>query len=155
MTSSCEADLVGVYDMMPQMIWMQYCLQCQGFNVKTSILYQDNKIAILTEDNGIASSTKWTNHINVQQLFIKYKVESGELTAKHCSTYDILEDYFTKPFQGIKFREFGNRVMGFVQDANIREKLPIIIDSKAEIKLFLLDEAQRETTNWICRSVLN
>ena len=65
-TSSCEAELVGVYYMMPQIIWTQYFLQCQVFNVKTLILYQDNKIEILMEENRMASSTKRTKNINVQ-----------------------------------------------------------------------------------------
>ena len=85
--------------------------------MKTSILYQDNKSAILMEENGMASSKKRTTHINVRCFFIKDKANSGEVTVKHCSTHDLLADFFTKPLQGIKFQELRNRVMGFVQDA--------------------------------------
>ena len=48
----------------------------------------------------------------------------------------MIADHFTKPLQGIKFREFRNRVMGFVQDNGIHKQLPIILNSNSAMKLF-------------------
>ena len=135
-TSSCESEIVGVHDMAPQMMWTQYFLQCQGFDVKTSVLYQDNESAILMAKNGRASSSKRTKHINVRYFFIKDRVDSGEVTVEHCSTHDMLADYFTKPLQGVKFREFRNRIMGMPQDKDVRPRDPVKIGSVGEVKSF-------------------
>ena len=81
-------------------------LDNQGYEVRTSKLYQDNKSAILLEENGRDSSSKCTKHINVQYFFIKDEVEIGEVTVKHISTHGMVCDYFTKPLQGSKFIEF-------------------------------------------------
>ena len=44
--SSTEAELVGVDDIMPQILWTRMCLEAQGFNVTDNIIYQDNKSAL-------------------------------------------------------------------------------------------------------------
>ena len=113
-TSTTESELVGVLGMSPQMMWTQYFLENQGYEVGTSMLYQDNKSAILLEQNGRKSSSKRTKHINVRYFFIKDKVESGEITVEYCSTHDMLGDYFTKPLKGKKFIEFRDRIMGVI-----------------------------------------
>ena len=38
-----ESDLVGVYKLMPQILWMQYFLEDQGFKMSDNIAYQDNQ----------------------------------------------------------------------------------------------------------------
>jgi hypothetical protein len=52
--SSTEAELVGVNDGMPQILWTRYFLEAQGYGVKDSIVNQDNQSAILLEKNGRA-----------------------------------------------------------------------------------------------------
>jgi hypothetical protein len=64
--SSTEAELVGVNDIMPQVLWTRYFLEAQGYDVNESIIYQDNKSTILLAENGKASSGKQTRHINIQ-----------------------------------------------------------------------------------------
>jgi hypothetical protein len=154
-TSSCEAEVVGVHDMAPQILWTQYFLECQGFEVKTSTLYQDNMSAMLLEKNGMASSTKRTKHINVRYFFIKDKVESGEVTIEHCGTNDMLADYFTKPLQGKKFKEFRDRIMGFVPVGGPEVVEPVILESKAMIKPFFKPagiKAERRRPAGVCWS---
>jgi hypothetical protein len=51
--SSTEAELVGVNDVMPQVLWTRYFLEAQGYGVNDSIIYQDNQSAILLEWTGI------------------------------------------------------------------------------------------------------
>ena len=104
--------------------------------MKTSILYQDNKSAILMAKKGMASSSKRTKHINVRYFFIKDRVDSGEVTVEHCSTHDMLADYFTKTLQGINFREFRNIIMGMPQDSDVRATDPVKLGSKKDIKSF-------------------
>jgi hypothetical protein len=54
--SSTEAELVGVNDVLPQILWTRYFLEAQGYGVKESIVYQDNQSTILLAENGKASS---------------------------------------------------------------------------------------------------
>jgi len=41
--SSTEAELVGVDDIMPQVIWTRYFLEAQGYKVNDNIVHQDNE----------------------------------------------------------------------------------------------------------------
>jgi Reverse transcriptase (RNA-dependent DNA polymerase) len=109
--SSTESEVVGVYDILPQMIWTSNFLKGQGLNVEGSVLYQDNKSAILLESNGRQSSSKRTRHMNIRYFFIKDSVDSKEVKIKYCATDDMLADFFTKPLQGHKFRVLRDSIM--------------------------------------------
>jgi hypothetical protein len=45
-------------------------MKAQGFAVSVNILYQDNKVAMLLEMNGQASSSKRTRHIEIQYYYV-------------------------------------------------------------------------------------
>jgi hypothetical protein len=47
--SSCEAELVGVDDAIPMVLWTQQFLKAQGFEVTDNVVYQDHQSAILLE----------------------------------------------------------------------------------------------------------
>ncbi|GAX21402.1 hypothetical protein FisN_28Lu124 [Fistulifera solaris] len=68
--SSTEAELVGVSDVLPQVLWTRYFLEAQGYHISDNLLYQDNKSAILLEKNGKMSSGKRTRHIRVTKCLI-------------------------------------------------------------------------------------
>ena len=44
---STEAELVGVDDLMPQIIWMRYFLEDQGYKMSDNITYQDNQSSMI------------------------------------------------------------------------------------------------------------
>ena len=46
---STEAELVGVDDLMTQILWMQYFLEAQGMKVSNNVVYQDNQSAMKLE----------------------------------------------------------------------------------------------------------
>ena len=56
--SSTEAELVAVDDCMSQVLWTRYFLEAQGYNINDCVIYQDNKSAMLLEQNGCTSSSK-------------------------------------------------------------------------------------------------
>ena len=58
--SSTEAEIVGINDVMPQVLWTQYFLEVQGHKVNDCTVYQDNQSAFLLEKNGRASSSRCT-----------------------------------------------------------------------------------------------
>jgi hypothetical protein len=109
--SSTESELIGVHDVMPQIVWTAYFLKAQGQMVTDSILYQDNMSSMLLEKNGRSSSTKRTRHINIRYFFVKDHVDSGELRIEHCPTKEMWAGYFTKPLQGISFYKLRDEIM--------------------------------------------
>jgi hypothetical protein len=64
--SSTEAELVGVDDVMPLILWTRYFLDAQGYDVKENKVFQDNQSAMLLEKNGRRSSSRRTRHINIR-----------------------------------------------------------------------------------------
>ena len=62
MKSSTDAELVGVNDASVMILWTKLFLEAQGYEIKKNTLYQDNKSAILSEENGKKSfSTRALN----------------------------------------------------------------------------------------------
>ena len=56
--SSTESELIGVYDVLPQVLWTKQFLEEQGWLDSTTVVYQDNTSSILLEKNGPSSSMK-------------------------------------------------------------------------------------------------
>jgi hypothetical protein len=59
-TSSTEAELVGVSDVMGLVLWTWCFLEAQGYKVKDNVVYKDNESAMLLENHGHMSSSKPT-----------------------------------------------------------------------------------------------
>ena len=51
-TSSTEAELVGVDDLMTQILWMRYFMKAKGMKVSENVVYQDNQSTMKLEKNG-------------------------------------------------------------------------------------------------------
>lgn len=114
--SSTEAELVGVNDFMPQVLWTRYFLEAQGYGLRDNLVYQDNQSAILLEENGKGSSSKRTRHINIRFFFVTDRIQGGELTVKYCPTEEMVADFFTKPLQGHQFRKLRDVVLNIKND---------------------------------------
>ena len=61
---------MAVDDCMSLILWTHYFLEAQGYGVDDAIIYQENKSAILLEQNGRASSTRQTRHLNIRYFFV-------------------------------------------------------------------------------------
>jgi hypothetical protein len=85
--SSTKAELIAVAEVLPQILWTQYFLEAQGYTCDESIVYQDNKNAILLENNGTASSSKRTRHINIRYYFVTNRIADGELSVAYCTCH--------------------------------------------------------------------
>lgn len=84
--SLTEAELVGVDDVMGQLLWTRHFLEVQGHEINENILCQDNVSSTLPEKNGRGSSGKRTRHINVQYFFVTDRIQNNDLTVEHCPT---------------------------------------------------------------------
>lgn len=72
--SSTEAEIVGVDDGMPMVVWTRRFLEAQGYGVSDNVVYQDNQSAILLERNGRASSGRRTRHIDIRYYFVTDRI---------------------------------------------------------------------------------
>ena len=117
--SSTKAELIGADDALPQMLWIKYFIEAQGYGIDENIIYQDNLSTILLETNGKKSSTKNMKHIQVRYFFIKDRVATGDVELKHCSMTNVLVDHFTKQLQGGLFCRFRADFMNIPEDSDI------------------------------------
>jgi hypothetical protein len=112
--SSTESELVGVDEMMLIIIWTCYFLLSQGYGIIKNLLLQNNRSSILLEQNGRASSSKRTRHINIRYFFIADWVNMKEISLHWCPTKEMVADFWAKPLQGSQFRELRDYIMGRV-----------------------------------------
>ena len=110
--SSTESEVVGVYDVLPQILWTKKFLEEQGVRIKETVLYQDNMSSMLLERNGRQSSMKRTKHMDIRYFYVSDHIQNKTLSLRHCPTDEMLADYFTKPLQGSLFVRLQNHIMG-------------------------------------------
>jgi hypothetical protein len=117
--SSTEAELVGVDDSMPLVIWTRNFLMAQGFEIHDNVVFQDNQSAMLLEKNGRASSGRRTRHINIRYFFVTDRVQNGEVRIDYCPTGEMVADFFTKPLQGSLFRKLRGVILNSPNRARV------------------------------------
>ena len=114
--SSTEAELIGVHDILPQILWTRNFLMSQGYPVQKNIVYQDNMSAMLLENNGRKSSTKRTKHIELRYFFIHDQIQQVKVLIQHCPTLNMRADFFTKPLQGMLFYRLRDLIMNLAPE---------------------------------------
>ena len=82
-----------------------YFLLLQGYGIVENLLLQDNKSSILLEQNGKASSSKRTRHINIRYFFITDRVNMKEISPHWCPTKEMVANFLEKTFAGQSFQE--------------------------------------------------
>ena len=73
----------------------RYWLDAQEYDVFENIVYQDNKSAIILENNVKASSSKCTKHINHRHYFVTDRIEKDEISLEWCPTADKINSRFS------------------------------------------------------------
>jgi hypothetical protein len=131
--SSTEAELVGVDDVMPQVLWTLFFIEAQGYNIDDNFIYQDNKSSILLETNGRVSRGKRTRHIAVRYFFIADRVKSKEIRIEYCLTGIMIADYFTKLLQGLIFLQLRYMIMGSTDISLPTDQVSITTDQTSVI----------------------
>ena len=110
--SSTKLELVAADDISVMILWTKLFMEAQGYKINRNILYQDNKSAILLEENRKQSSRKRTRALNVRYFFLTDQVEKGNLSIEYKPTDDMWANYMSKPLQGYKCCKFENAIMG-------------------------------------------
>jgi len=72
MKSSIKAEVVGVSDFIPNMIWVRMFIE--GYSIDKNMLHQDNMSAMKIETNGKMSCGKKSRHIDARYFFIKNRL---------------------------------------------------------------------------------
>jgi len=109
--SSTESELVGISDILPQIIWVRDFLIAQGYDMGPAKLFQDNMSTIAMANRGASNSSR-TRHIAIRYFFIKDRIDSGEVMVEHLGTDLMLADILTKPLQGELFQRMRAGLMG-------------------------------------------
>ena len=68
--SSTEAELIGINDIISNVLWAKLFMQHQGIEIKHNIVYQDIKSTILLAENGRLSAGKRSRHLNIKYFYI-------------------------------------------------------------------------------------
>ena len=109
--SSTEAEVVAADEIVGPMLWTKQFLECQGYPIKQNILFQDNRSAMLLEQNGRKSVGKRSRHLNIRYFFVTDQKEKGNISIQYCPTEHMTGDYMTKPVHGKKFKKFRQEIM--------------------------------------------
>ncbi len=64
--SSTEMELLSIHNKLPDIIWMKYFVEGQGYNINEYMIFQDNMSSLSLEKNGRVSSLKQTKHIKAK-----------------------------------------------------------------------------------------
>jgi hypothetical protein len=109
--SSTEAELVGLADALPQVIWTREFLIAQGYQAQPAVVYQDNMSTIALAKKGRSTSAR-TRHVAIRYFFVKDREDTGEVVITHLGTNEIIADGLTKALQGDAFRTSRSRLLG-------------------------------------------
>ena len=96
---------------LPCNIFIKNFMSAQGYKLEKNDVEQDNVSAIRMERNGRNSYPRNSRHAHIRYLFVKDRVDKGELTIEYCLTSKMLVEYFTKPLQGALFRKTRSVIM--------------------------------------------
>ena len=102
--SSCESEIIGLYDKISDVLWTCQFLKAQGYKINTNIIYQDNMSTLSLAKNGYISSSKRTKHIKAKYFFVRHYHNAVEIDLQYCPTEQMWADVLTKPLQGAKFQ---------------------------------------------------
>ena len=118
--SSTEAELAGVNQPLPMILWSKLFCNAQGMNMTDNMLHQDNKSAIRMEKHGKASCKKRTKHIQIRCFCMTDAVKSGDISVEHCPTTEMIGDCFGEPLTGLPFKKFRNVTLG-IDERDMKE----------------------------------
>jgi hypothetical protein len=114
-TSSTEAELVAIHEVLDFVLWMRKILEFLGHPQETIVLFQDNTSTITMAHMGRGSSGSHTRHIEIKYFWIKQFIDDKTFRIEHLFTDNMLADFFASPRTGQVFRRFRDIIMGRVE----------------------------------------
>ena len=83
---------------------------CQGIQVKSLIIEQDNKSTLAMISNGRATGPT-SRHINIRFFWLNDRLASGEISMRYIPTADMTADLLTKHMEGSSFYKHRNTML--------------------------------------------
>ena len=84
-------------------------------DIRKVVLMQDNTSTILLENNGHASSTKRTKHIDIRYFYMKEKVDSKDVIVEYCPIEHMQADFLPNPYTAICSNSYDLRSWVLIQ----------------------------------------
>ena len=75
--------MVGANYMLGYVLWGKYFIESLGYTVQSNVLFQENKLTMILEKNGVISNGKRTKYIKDCYLLIVDEIEKRELEIQH------------------------------------------------------------------------
>ena len=150
--SPTEQELIGINDVLSNILWSKYFIESQGYSMEYNILLQDSKSTILLATYGTFSSSSKTENTSHKFFLIKGKIDQGDIEIQYKYTERMWSDMLIKPPQGKVFCEFCGNLMNVPENYNNEvERLNTHSDLLQEIR----DKKLLSSTNTrILRKVL-
>ena len=89
-TSSTGAEVAPVGGRLPKRAWPRHPRLAQGGPIKEDVLLQDNKSAVLLQENHPCSTGEGMEHVHVRFYFATDKIRSKELGATCCPAEELV-----------------------------------------------------------------
>jgi hypothetical protein len=109
--SSTEAELVGISDVLSQVLWTREYLLSAGIDIGPAIVYQDNQSTIFLAKKGRSTSER-SRHIKIRYFFVTHYIECNEIKLMYLPTGEMIADILTKPLNGALFKTFAAKLTG-------------------------------------------
>ena len=108
--SSAESELVAASDGATPAINVLNIILCQGIEVKSLIIEQDNKSTLAMIANGRATGPT-SRHINIRFFWLNDRLASGEISMRYVPTAEMTADLLTKHMEGSAFYKHRNTLL--------------------------------------------
>jgi hypothetical protein len=109
--SSTEAEIIAMNEASSESLYIMQVIRDSGFKVDRCIIKEDNLSAIAIVNGGIEVMKK-TKHMRIRTLYVKERIDNGEIDIEHCSTKDMIVDILTKPVVGKNFGILRDKLLG-------------------------------------------
>ena len=108
--SSAESELVAASDGATPAINVLNIILCQGIQVYSLTIEQDNKSTLAMIANGRATGPT-SRHINIRFFWLNDRLASGEISMRYIPTADMTADLLTKHMEGSAFYKHRNTML--------------------------------------------
>jgi len=109
--SSCVAELIAGYKLMPPLLQLKRTLEELGFPQKPIPVYQDNRSTILLSYRG-EGTVQRTKHINLRYFYVKHLLDTDVIDIIYRETKKMTSDILSKPLVGQLFFSGRTKLLG-------------------------------------------
>ena len=109
--SSTKSKLIGVYDILPQVLWTKQFLEDWGGWIQQPWSTKTIPVQFCWKRTARVQAQKGTKHMHIQYFYVMEQVQQKAIHVTHCLTEEMVTDFFTKPLQGSLFVKIHEYIM--------------------------------------------